>query len=117
MSLVSNLTVGSAAPVLAIQGKARCRQVNVTVQAGSGSVYYQLQDHLPLPQQSTSNLTTGNGTLIPAQPNPYSIILTPGYTQSPQNPSNPGTTDDSDGFDLYLISNTSATVNVQTVPT
>ena len=117
MSLVSNLAVGSAAPVLAIHGKARCRQVNITLQPGSGNVYYQFQDYLPLPQQSTSNLTTGNGTLIPAQPNPYSIILTPGYPQSPQNPSNLGTTDDSDGFDLYLISNTSATVNVQTVPT
>jgi len=116
VSLVPNLAVGSAAPVLAIHGKARCRQVNVTVQAGSGSVYYQLQDHLPKPQQSTSNLTTGNGNLIPSQPNPYPIILTPGFPQSALNLTNPGTTDDSDGFDLYLISNTSATVNVQTVP-
>ena len=118
MALVSNLTVGTTA-VLAIMGKANCRSVSITNNGvGSGNLYFQMVDHLPSPAQSTTTLTTANGTLLTFQPNPTTINLTPDYAaQYPGlNPTSPAVSDDSDGFDLYLISNGTAQVNVQTVP-
>lgn len=98
MSLVPNFSVtATAAKVLS--SKPGTRQVNFTNNnVGTGSVYYQL-----VPTGTATTLTTGNGTLIPSQPNPYEVILTPGI-------------DPPAGFDVYLISNTTAQVSVQTVP-
>jgi hypothetical protein len=117
VSLVSNFAVTSTAKQ-AISGLARCRAVAITLVSGTGSVYYQIVDHLPIPAQSTTTLTTGNGTLLAFQPNPAVISLQPNYaaTYPTINPTSPASSDDSDGFDLYLISNGTATVNVQTIP-
>ena len=118
MSLVSNVSVTATAQ-LVLSAKATCRGVKITNNGvGSGSVYYQIVDHLPIPAQSTTNLTTGNGTLVSFQPNPAFISLQPNYaaTYPTINPTSPAISDDSDGFDLYLISNTTAQVSVQTVP-
>lgn len=118
MALVSNFAVTSTAQ-LVISGRANCRAIKITNNGvGTGSVYFQLQDRLPIPAQSTTNLTTGNGTLLVFQPNPTTINLTPDYAaQYPGlNPSSPAISDDSDGFDMYVISNTTAQISVQTVP-
>jgi hypothetical protein len=117
MALVSNFAVTTSAKQ-AISGLARCRSVAVTLVSGTGLVYYAIVDHLPIPAQSTTALTTGNGTLISFQPNPAVISLQPNYaaTYPSLNPTSPAISDDSDGFDLYLISNGTATVNVQTIP-
>lgn len=118
MSLTANLTVGTT-PVLAITGKANCRGVDITNNGGgTGNLYFQIVDHLPSPAQSTTTLTTANGTLLVFQPNPTRIVLTPDYAaQYPGlNPTSPAISDDSAGFDLYLISNGTAQVSVKTVP-
>jgi hypothetical protein len=118
MSLTANLQVG-ATPVLAISGFANCRGIDITNNGvGTGNVFFQMVDHLPLPAKSTTTLTTANGTKLIFQPNPTRINLTPDYAaQYPGlNPSSPSISDDSDGFDLYLISDGSAQVSVKTVP-
>ena len=118
MALVSNFPVTSTAK-LAISGLARCRSVSITNNnVGTGSVYYQIIDHIPNVGGSTTTLTTGNGTLLSFSPNPAVISVQPSYaaTYPSINPTSPALSDDSDGFDLYLISNTTATVNVQTIP-
>ena len=116
MSLVANFPVTTTAQRV-ISGNATCRAVKITNNAvGAGNVYYQFSDRLPIPGSSPSTLTTANGTLVAFQPNPAQVILTPGYPQSTVNSSPSSTSDDSDGFDLWLISNSTAQVTVQTVP-
>ena len=120
MALVANLSL-TTTPVLAIMGKANCRGVKITNNnVGSGTVYFQMVDHLPSPAQSTTTLTSAgaNGTALNFQPNPTLINLVPDYAaQYPGlNPTSPAISDDSDGFDLYLVSSSTAQVNVQTVP-
>jgi hypothetical protein len=111
MALVSNFAVTSTR-ALVLSSKPGTRQVNFTNNnVGSGSVYYGL-----VARGATSALTTGNGTLIPSQPNPYELILTPGFQASYASTLPPGSNDLSQGFDLYLISNTTAQISVQTVP-
>ena len=69
---------------------------------GAGTVYVQL-----VPTGTTSTLTTSVYTFaVPTQPNPYVYTLTPAqWAQfSPQ------------GFDIWVISNTTANINVQTQP-
>lgn len=96
--LVPNFAV-TVTRQLVLSSKPGTRQVNFTNNnVGAGSVYYQL-----VGRGAVSNLTTGNGTLIPSQPNPYELVLTPDVYPP-------------DGFDLWLISNTTAQVSVQTVP-
>ena len=83
MSLVPNFPVTSTAQKV-ISGNATCRGVKITNNnVGSGSVYYQVIDRLPIPGASTSTLTTANGTLLSFQPNPAFINLQPGYAQNP----------------------------------
>ena len=114
MSLVANFPVTSTAQ-LVLRSRASTQQIVFTNNGvGTGSVYFQLVDNVPSPNTPVSNLTTSNGTLIPSQPNPYILILTPGYQQSSYNPTK--TNDDSNGFAIFVISNTTATINVQTVP-
>jgi len=120
MSQVANLSL-TTTPVLAISGKANCRGVDITNNGvGTGSIWFQMVDHLPIPAQSTTTLTSSgaNGTLLNFQPNPTRINLSPDYAaQYPGlNPSSPAISDDSDGFDLYLVSNGTAQVSVKTVP-
>lgn len=118
MSLAANLTV-AATPILAIVGNANCRAIDITNNGvGTGNVFFQMVDHLPRPAQSTTTLTTANGTKLTFQPNPTRIVLTPDYAaQYPGlNPTSPAISDDSDGFDLYLISDGTAQVSVKTVP-
>ena len=116
MPLVANFPVtGTATRV--ISGNATCRAVNITNNGvGTGNVFYQIVDRLPVPGGSTSTLTTANGKKLVFQPNPAQIVLTPGYPQSNFNTTPSSTSDDSDGFDLFLISDGIAQVNVQTVP-
>lgn len=79
------------------------RQITVTNNnVGAGTVYVQL-----VPSGTASTLTTSVYTFqVPAQPNPYVYVLTPAqWSQfSP------------DGFDIWVISNTTAQINVQTQP-
>jgi hypothetical protein len=92
---------GGSLPVSST-AKPGIRQVNVTNNgSGSGTVYVQLVATGTAPTLTTSTYTFS----VPAQPNPYEYILTPGLASlMPQ------------GFDIWIISNTTATVNVQTVP-
>ena len=70
--------------------------------SGSGTVYVQL-----VTTGTPSTLTTSVYTFaVPAQPNPYTYTLTPAQVSAI------GAT----GLDIWLISNTTATVNVQQVP-
>lgn len=79
------------------------RQITVTNNGvGAGTVYVQL-----VPTGTSSTLTTVVFTFqVPAQPNPYVYPLTPAQWASfaPA------------GFDIWVISNTTATINVQTQP-
>ena len=110
MPLVPNFSVTSTRQLVLSSKGATTRSVRFTNNnVGSGSVYFQTVDH-----GFASTLTTANGTLIPSQPNPYVLILTPGYQPSSYNTI--GNADDTDGFDIYLISNTTAQVSVQTSP-
>ncbi len=114
MSLFPNFAVTSTAKLVGTT-RASTQQIAFTNNnVGSGSVYFQLVDNVPSPNTPVTNLTTANGTLIPSQPNPYILILTPGYQQSSFNPTK--TNDDSNGFAIFLISNTTAQVSVQTIP-
>jgi hypothetical protein len=114
MSLFPNVSVTSTAKLVGYS-RASTQQIAFTNNGvGTGLVYFQLVDNVNSPNVPVSNLTTSNGTLIPSQPNPYILILTPGYQQSSFNPTK--TNDDSDGFAIFLISNTTAQVSVQTVP-
>jgi hypothetical protein len=119
MSLVSNFPV-TTTRALVISGLARCRSVNIFQNSGPGNVYYQFVDHIPNVGGSSSNLTTGNGTLLPASAlsAPVNVSVQPNYasTYPGINPSSPAVSDDSDGFDLWVISNSTATISVQTVP-
>lgn len=116
MALVANFAVTGTAQKV-ISGAANCRGVNVTNNGvGTGNVFFQVVDRLPIPGQSGSNLTTANGTKLAFQPNPARINLTPGYAASSFNTTTTGTSDDSDGFDLWVISDGTAQINVQTIP-
>lgn len=119
MSLVSNFPV-TATRALVITGRASCRSVNISTVAGPGSVYYGFVDHIPNVGGSTSALTTANGTLLPASSlsAPVNVSVQPNYasTYPSINPTSPSVSDDSDGFDLWVISNSTATISVQTVP-
>lgn len=69
---------------------------------GAGTVYVQL-----VPTGTASTLTTSIYTFaVPAQPNPYVYTLTPAQW-SQYSPA---------GFDIWVISNTTANINVQTQP-
>jgi hypothetical protein len=113
MALTPNFSVTTTAQKV-LTGRFGVRQLNFTNNnVGSGSVYWQVCD-----RGQATTLTTGNGNLVPSQPNPYELIMTPGYAQSPYDnrgfPLN--TDDDTIGFDLYVISNGTANISVQTVP-
>ena len=79
------------------------RQISVLNNGvGAGTVYVQL-----VPTGTASTLTTSNYTFsVPAQPNPYVYTLTPAQWSSfaPA------------GFDIWVISNSTANINVQTQP-
>ena len=79
------------------------RQITVTNNGvGAGTVYVQL-----VPTGTPSTLTTSVFTFqVPAQPNPYVYTLTPAQW-SQYSPA---------GFDIWVISNTTALINVQTQP-
>ena len=111
MALYPNVSVTSTKQLLGINNapganigigqfaKPGTRQINVTNNnVGAGTVYVQL-----VPTGTASTLTTSVYTFAaPAQPNPYEYILTPGLASlMPQ------------GFDIWVISNTTAQVSVQ----
>ncbi len=109
--LTPNFPVTSTAK-LVISGRCSTQKIAFTNNnVGSGSVYFNLVDH-----GFASTLTTANGNLIPTQPNPYIVTLTPGYAPGPYNLTSDAISDDSDGFDVYVISNSTAQVSVQTFP-
>jgi hypothetical protein len=69
--------------------------------SGAGTVYVQL-----VATGTPSTLTTSNYTfVVPAQPNPYTYVIPPAFAALLPT-----------GIDIWLISNTTATVNVQQVP-
>lgn len=94
MSLVANLTVGAIA-ILAVTGRASANRIAVTNQ-GPGTLFFQVVAH-----GATSTLTTSNGTQVTS---PAQFDVTPAAVDFPT------------GFDVYLISGTSTTANVQTLP-
>ncbi len=114
MALFANVVVTSTKQLLGINNapganigagqfaKPGTRAIVVTNNgAGSGTVYVQL-----VTTGTASTLTTSTYTFsVPAQPNPYTYTLTPAQV------STLGTT----GLDVWVISNTTATINVQQV--
>ena len=94
MALVANFAVTSTA-ALALSSKPATRQLNIS-NLGAGTLYYQT-----VPHGAATTLTTSNGTQVTG--NPQEFILTPGI-------------DPPSGFDVYLISGTTTTAQIQTVP-
>lgn len=97
-NVAANQTIGFGS-----SAKPGTRRVIVTNNnVGSGTVYVQL-----VPTGTASTLTTSTYTFsagsASSQPNPYIYDFTPGI-------------DPPNGFDIWVISNTTANVNVQTVP-
>lgn len=92
--LAPNITVGPTA-VWALASKPGTRQLRIS-NLGTGTLFYKT-----VPAGTAATLTTGNGTPVTGE-NPNVFVL--------------GVVDPPVGFDVYLISGTSTTASVQTVP-
>ncbi len=97
MSLVSSFAVASTA-VLALSSLPATRAINLT-NNGAGTLLYQVVAH-----GVVTTLTTGNGTAVAGIGQVNNVQLSPLGASQPS------------GVDLYLISGTSTTAAVQSVP-
>ncbi len=91
--LAANIAVGATA-VLALSSKPGTRQLNIS-NLGTGTLFYNV-----VPLGAASTLTTGNGTAVTGSPQEFIL----------------GVVDPPTGFDVYLISGSTTTASVQTVP-
>ena len=92
--LAANIAVTGTAG-LALSSKPGTRQLNIAI-LGAGTLYYNTVAH-----GAASTLTTGNGTAVTGEA-PNIFVL--------------GVVDPPIGFDVYLISGSTTTASVQTVP-